>query len=490
MMAHDVILAIDQGTTNTKALLVGADGQIVARAARPMTLSHPQPGWTEQNADHIWASVLAVIEDLVAAAPGLPVAAVAISNQRETIVAWDGRTGRPIAPAISWQCRRSSDLCARMKADGLERFVNQRSGLGLDPLFPAAKLTWLLKTIPLAADLAASGDLRVGTIDSWLLWNLTAGTVHATDPSNASRTQLLNLASGDWDPDLARLFDVPLSALPHIKASDACFGRVAAGVSPLSPDIPVHAIMGDSHAALFGHVQVTPGAVKATIGTGSSIMATTDRPVLSAHGLSSTIAWREGDTTIYALEGNITVSGQAAAFCTQLLGVADEQALTDLAASVESCDGVVFVPALAGLGAPHWNDQARGLIVGMTLGTRPAHVARAVFEAMAMQIVDVVEALAADLRRPLTEIRVDGGATRNGFLLQLLADLLDRTVVRQDSPEASALGVAQLAARALGAAAPSEIAPPLRFEPRMTQAKREEISRNWRLAIRQAQRTA
>ncbi|RRN63895.1 FGGY family carbohydrate kinase [Caulobacter sp. 602-1] len=485
-MAGDVILAIDQGTTNTKALLVGPHAEIVARASRPMTLAHPRPGWTEQNAEHIWASVAAVIEDLVVAAPGHRITAVAISNQRETIVAWDARTGRPIAPAISWQCRRSSERCARLRAEGLEAFVSERSGLGLDPLFPAAKLAWLLEAVPEAAALATSGDLRVGTIDSWLLWNLTGGKVHATDLSNASRTQLLNLRARDWDPELAALFGVPLAALPRLQDSDADFGRVAAGVCALPADIPVRAIMGDSHAALFGHVQAAPGAVKATIGTGSSIMAATDSLVRSTHGLSSTIAWSQGGETVYALEGNITVSGQAAAFATQLLGAADEQALTDLATSVETSDGVVFVPALAGLGAPHWDDRARGAISGMTLGTRPAHVARATFEAIALQIVDVIEAMQADLAHPLSEIRVDGGATRNTFLLQLLSDLLSKDVARQDSPEASALGVARMAALALDAPMQAEEAPLLRFTPRMADARRSQIQRDWRQAIARA----
>lgn len=489
-MADGAILAIDQGTTNTKALLVASDGAIVARATRPMSLNHPQPGWAEQNAEHIWTSIVAVIDDLLAAAPGASVAAVAISNQRETIVAWDAETGRPVAPAISWQCRRSSDLCARLKAEGLEALITARSGLGLDPLFPAAKLAWLLETQPTVANLARQGRLRVGTVDSWLVWNLTAGAVHATDPSNASRTQLLNLRARAWDPDLARIFGVPLAVLPEICPSDSAFGSVAAGVTSLAPGIPIHAVLGDSHAALFGHVQASPGAVKATIGTGSSIMTTTDSLVASDHGLSSTIGWSRGEACVYALEGNITVSGQAAAFATQLLGLADEQALTDLALSVETSDGVVFVPALAGLGAPHWHDRARGLISGMSLGTRPAHVARAAFEAIALQIADVVTAMEADLGRPISEIRVDGGATRNGVLLQLLADLMDRIVVRQDSPEASALGAARMAALALGAPLVADTAPSLRFEPAMPAATRERIWRDWRAAIARAKLTA
>ncbi|MGH1559828.1 FGGY family carbohydrate kinase [Caulobacter segnis] len=343
-----------------------------------------------------------------------------------------------------------------------------------------------METVPEAASLAASGDLRVGTIDSWLLWNLTGGKVHATDLSNASRTQLLNLRARDWDPELAALFGVPLAALPRLQESDADFGRVAAGVSALPADIPVRAIMGDSTPRCSATSRPRRALVKATIGTGSSIMAATDSLVRSTHGLSSTIAWSRGGETVYALEGNITVSGQAAAFATQLLGVADEQALTDLATSVETSDGVVFVPALAGPGAPHWDDRARGVVTGMTPGTRPAHVARATFEAIALQIVDVIEAMQADLAHPLSEIRVDGGATRNAFLLQLLSDLLRRDVARQDSPEASALGVARIAAEALGAPMRAEETAPLRFTPRMADAHRERILGDWRAAVARA----
>jgi len=481
------ILAIDQGTTNTKALLVEPDGMIVARASRPMTLSHPQPGWAEQSAADIWAGVQQVIADIVTQTGNRTPAALAISNQRETIILWDAQTGEAVGPAISWQCRRSSDRCAALRAAGHGPGVFERTGLALDPLFPATKLAWLLDHDSAIRPRAEAGMLRAGTVDSWLLWNLTGGAEHATDHSNASRTQLFDLRSLAWDAELAALFEVPLSLLPRVLPSDSHFGLVAGGRTALSPGIPIHAMMGDSHAALFGHRINQPGIAKVTIGTGSSMMALTDRFVTSANGLSSTIAWSSGGGIHYALEGNITVSGQVAGFVGRLLGAADEEALSSLAQTVAHADGVVFVPALAGLGAPHWQDRARGLITGMTLATTPAHVARAAFDAIALQIVDVCQAVEADIGHPLAGLTVDGGATRNDFLLQLLADLLDRPVVRRADPELSALGVAMMAARGLGAVTDTvETNRDVTFRPAIDATQRRDIHGAWRAAIRQA----
>lgn len=493
-MRANPVLAIDQGTSNSKALLVAPDGTIVARASRPMQLNHPRPEWTEQSADDIWQSVVGVIDDLLSARPEAAVAAVAISNQRETVLLWDAVTGRPLGPAISWQCRRTSDACAALRAAGHEPMVLERTGLGLDPLFPALKLAWLLDTIPGARDRAASGEVRAGTIDSWLLWKLTGGAAHATDHSNASRTQLLNLHRLEWDADLAALFRVPVTILPQIRPSDSLFGMVAEDCCALPAGTPIHAIMGDSHAAMFGHGIGSVGAAKATIGTGSSIMALASGPVQSRNGLSGTIAWSRQTGVQFAIEGNITVSGQAAGFATRLLGQSDEQALTALALTVEDSGGVVFVPALAGLGAPHWKDRARGLVTGMTLGTTPAHLARATFEAIAMQIVDVCRAMEADVGAAMPILSVDGGATANDFLLQLLADLLDRTVVRHSSPQLSALGVARMAAEALGLtsdgrgggwAGGSDRTAGEMFRPGMAADQRAAIHRQWADGITQ-----
>jgi len=481
------ILAIDQGTTNTKALLVDHRGTIVARANRPTALSHPQPGWAEQSAAEIWTAVQHVIADIVAQTGDPAPAALAISNQRETIVLWDAETGEAVGPAISWQCRRSSDRCAALRAAGHGPGVFERTGLTLDPLFPATKIAWLLDSDAAIRARAETGTLRAGTVDSWLLWNLTGGAVHATDHSNASRTQLFDPRSLSWDADLAALFEVPLSLLPSVLPSDSRFGFIAGGRTALSACVPIQAMMGDSHAALFGHRITQPGVAKVTIGTGSSIMALTDHFVTSSNGLSSTIAWSTSGGTRYALEGNITVSGQAAAFVRRLLGTANEETLSALAQTVTHADGVVFVPALAGLGAPHWQDRARGSITGMTLATTPAHVARAAFDAIAMQIVDVCQAMEADIGHALTGLSVDGGATRNDFLLQLLADLLDRPVVRRADQELSALGVAMMAAQGLGAAADIvDTGGDVTFRPAIIAARRDDIRSAWRAAVRQA----
>ncbi len=482
-MRESVILSIDQGTTNSKALLVRADGSILASRSRPMRVDHPRAGWAEQSAAAIWDAVVALIDELVAAAPDVTVAALAIANQRETIVLWDAATGRPVAPAVTWQCRRSTERCAALAAAGHGDLIAARSGLGLDPLFSAGKIAWLLDSVPDARARAERGELRCGTVDSWLLANLTAGAVHATEHGNASRTQLLNLDTGEWDADLARLFDVPLAILPRILSSDAAFGTVAAGVTALPGGTPIRAMMGDSHAALFAHRITAPGRVKATIGTGSSLMTATPVRVASTHGLSSTIAWSRDDSVQHALEGNITVSGHAAAFATALLGLTDEDALTRLAASVEDSGGVVFVPAMAGLGAPHWSADARGTITGMTLATGPAQVARATIEAIALQIGDVLAAMEADLSLRFDALSVDGGAARSDLLLWCLADLTDRPVARPHIAEASALGAARLAAEALGMPAWPEAQQPDRFAPTLPADRREAIREAWRRAI-------
>ncbi|HVI98404.1 MAG TPA: FGGY family carbohydrate kinase [Sphingomonas sp.] len=483
-MTGQAVLAVDQGTSNTKAVLVGRDGAILARASRPMAVAHPRPGWAEQSAAALWESVAGVIGDLVAAAPEVEVAAVGISNQRETAVLWDAATGEPVAPAILWQCRRTAPRCEELRAAGYAAAVVERSGLGLDPLFPAAKIAWLLDTIPEGRARADRGELRAGTVDSWLLWKLTGGAVHATDLSNASRTQLLNLESLAWDAELARIFGVPLALMPEVRASDSRFGTLADGATALPAGVPICAMMGDSHAALYAHGARSPGEAKVTCGTGSSLMVLTQQRAHSAHGLSSTIAWAEGGHVFHALEGNITTSGAAAAFATQLLGLADEAALTALAETVGTSDGVCFVPALAGLGAPHWNSDARGMISGMSLGTRPAHVARAALEGIAHQIADVFEAAEADLGHALPTIVADGGAAKNVVLMHLLADLLGRAVVRPENEEASVKGVARMAAKALGWENQTA-APATTFQPRASD-EREAMRAEWKAAIARA----
>lgn len=438
------VFAIDQGTTNTKALLIDAAGTIVARASRPMAVTHPKAGWAEQSGEAIWRSVLEAVGECLAAWPGVKLAAIGLSNQRESVLLWDRATGEPLGPCVIWQCRRSAERLAALRRPDVEKAVAEKTGLGLDPLFPAAKIAWLLDNIPGARAAARGGSLCAGTVDSWLLFRLTGGKRHATDFSNASRTQLFDIHRRHWDDDLGRLFGAPVAILPEALPSDSLFG-LTAGQGALPEGVPVRAMLGDSHAALYAHGVRQPGAVKATYGTGSSLMTLIERPVASANGLSTTIAWSAGGANAYALEGNISVSGQAAAFASALLGLQDETALTALAQTVETSDGVYFVPALAGLGAPHWRHDARGLIAGMSLSTKPAHVARAALEAVALQIHDVFAAMEADRGVALSALSADGGASRNDFLMQMQADILKKPVRRSRLAELSAMGAGIMA---------------------------------------------
>lgn len=442
------ILAIDQGTTNTKALLIDQSGEIQARASSPLPTGYPRPGWAEQSAAEIWSSVQHVIAQIVSAA-GTP-DAIAIANQRETLVLWDSETSEPACPAPIWQCRRTAPECAALIAAGHDAAVVAATGLGINPLFPASKLAWALQNVPKVAELYARGRLRAGTVDSWLLWNLTGGAAFATDHSNASRTQLFDTGSLVFSAGLGAIFGAPIDCLPRPLPSDSRFGVTARNATALPPDVPIHAMMGDSHAALYGHGVRSPGTVKATYGTGSSLMTLTPVRTASRHGLSGTIAWTTRSGTAHALEGNITVSAQAAAFVARLLGLPDAAAVSALAQTVDDSDGVTFVPALAGLGAPHWNDAARGTISGMTHATTPAHLARATFEGIAHQIADVYEAMEADIGHPLTALRADGGASGNGFLMQVQADLLGRDVQAAQVEEVGALGVAAMALSGMG----------------------------------------
>jgi glycerol kinase len=483
-MTSGLILAIDQGTTNTKALLVDASGRVHHQASVPNLVTYPQPGWAEQSATALVDGVRQVIAEVVAKAGGSEVAGIGISNQRESIVVWDAATGEPIGPCIIWQCRRSAPKCDALRLAGHAELIERKTGLALDPLFPAAKIAWLLDNIEGARARVAEGELRVGTVDSWLLWNLTGGKVHATDHSNASRTQLFNTETLEWDAELSALFDVPLNMLPDVRSSDSEFGRVAAGVCVLPPGTPVRAMIGDSHAALFGHGVRAPGTVKATYGTGTSLMALTPQRVRSSHGISSTIAWSQSGVVQHALEGNISVSGQTAAFAAELLGLADAAALSALAETVPDSNGVAFVPALVGLGAPYWRADARGTITGLSLGTKPAHLARAAVEAIAFQVADVYSAMEADMGSPLGELRADGGASRNQMLMQFQSDILGRPVAAAAAPEVSALGAAALAFSSLGTAMPGVPAAG-HFAPQMAGASAQEHRQRWLTAVTQ-----
>tara|TARA_R110000751_G_scaffold71441_11_gene145017 strand:+ start:39884 stop:41335 length:1452 start_codon:yes stop_codon:yes gene_type:complete len=479
------VLAIDQGTTNTKALIVDAAGHIHAHASAPSSTQYPHPGWAEQSATGIWDSTRSVIDAVVSQASGTGIDGIAISNQRETIVAWDAQTGAPVGPAILWQCRRTAPECAALIAAGHNEAVEAATGLGINPMFPASKLAWIINNRPEARTLLDQGRLRAGPVDSWLLWNLTGGAAFATDHSNAARTQLFDTRSLQWSAELAQIFGTPTTCLPQPLASDVRFGETAANISSLPAGIPIHAMMGDSHAALYGHGVRAPGTVKATYGTGSSLMTLTPKRDASRHGLSGTIAWTEKNQTAYALEGNILVSAQAASFMATLLGVGDARTLSDLAQSVETSDGVTFVPALSGLAAPHWNDHATGTVAGMTHGTTPAHLARATFEAIALQIGDVFDAMQADCGMQLVALRADGGASSNSFLMQLQADLLGCPVERAMIEEIGALGAAAMAFGALGVEWRADTGSE-RFDPLMSSETADTLRSTWRAAIARA----
>ncbi|OAF13051.1 glycerol kinase [Bradyrhizobium centrolobii] len=484
------VLAIDQGTTNTKALLIDASGIIVARASVPVAVTHPQPGWAEQSGEAIWQSVQAAVDECLRVRSDVKLASIGISNQRESVLLWDRATGDALGPCVTWQCRRSTERLAPLRRPEVETLVAGKTGLGLDPLFPAAKIGWLLDNVAGARAAAKAGTVCAGTVDSWLLSKLTGGKVHATDFSNASRTQLFDIHRLCWDDELARLFDAQIALLPQALPSDSVFGvTVAQGAIPQG--LTVGAMMGDSHAALYGHGIRAPGAVKATYGTGSSLMTLTERPVLSRNGLSSTIAWGVGGNVAYALEGNISVSGQAAAFATSLLGLPDEAALARLAQSVESSDGVFFVPALAGLGAPHWRADVRGLFTGMSLSTRPAHFARATLEAIALQIYDVFVAMQADRGMQLSALSADGGASRNDLLMQIQSDVLQKPVRRSRVAELSAIGAGIMAGIRAGLwseehALSGLITEADVFAPTAGESSRDRLVAGWRSAIDQA----
>jgi glycerol kinase len=487
-MTDRLILAIDQGTTNTKAIVLDKAGKVLARASTPMKITFPRPAWVEQDPLAIWESVVQVMDECLAKISPAQPSVIGVSNQRETVLAWDRRTGKPLGPAVVWQCRRTTDFCQHLRDQGLEQFLRERTGLTIDPLFSASKARWLLQQIP--ETVAPPEEICLGTVDSWLLWNLTGGSIHATDVSNAARTQLLNLHTGTWDGELLALFEVPLRALPEIKHSSAIFGT-SVQVGNLKAGLPIASLIGDSHAALFGQRGFLPGSIKATYGTGSSLMTPINRVRISDRGLSSTVAWGL-DKITYALEGNISVTGAAVHWFGQFIGAPNPaEMVAKLAGETNDTGGVYVVPAFVGLGAPHWDESARGLICGLTRGSTQNHVARAVLESIAYQVRDVFDAMQEEAGIPLNALLADGGATGNDQLMQFQADLLGCPVLRNSSQDVSALGAGFLAGLAAGiwsdlgeiAALAGEFE---RFEPRMDQSRSAELYVGWQTAIRRA----
>jgi glycerol kinase len=453
----EVVLALDQGTTNAKAMLVDpTSGGVVVAASRPVDVSFPAHGMVEQDADQLWSATLAAAEECLARRHEADLVGVSISNQRESVVCWERSTGRPLGPVLGWQDARTAAWCADLaeRRPDAAAAVRSRTGLSLDPMFSAPKMRHALDAATAAG--VALADITVGTVDAWLVWRLTGEL--AIEAGNASRTLLLDLQTLEWDPELLDLFGVPIGVLPEVRASDAGFGRTV-GLGGVPPGVPVVAVLADSHAALYYHGCTVPGTGKVTYGTGSSVMTPVVGPARAPDGISTTLAWHADGAPTYAREGNILASGSALDWTAATLGssgaVPGGEFLSDLAAQVSSADGVCLVPAFTGLGAPYWDRSASGILTGLTAGTTRAHVARAALEAVAHQVVDVVEAVESDGEARIEALQADGGATASRLLMQLQADLLGRPVNVADEPEASALGAARLAARTLGFAAPA-----------------------------------
>ncbi|HVL67543.1 MAG TPA: glycerol kinase GlpK [Vicinamibacterales bacterium] len=463
------ILALDQGTTSSRAILFDREGAIASIAQKEFAQVFPQPGWVEHDPREIWATQSAVAIEALGRARVEPadVAAIGITNQRETTVVWDRRTGHPVHNAIVWQDRRTAEFCDRLKAAGHEALIASRTGLVVDAYFSGSKVAWILEHVDGARAAADAGRLAFGTIDSWLIWNLTGGRVHVTDVTNASRTMLFNIHTRQWDDDLLRLLGVPASMLPDVRSSSEVYGTVSSELGLAT--LPIAGVGGDQQAALFGQMCVAPGMAKNTYGTGCFLLQNTGTsPVRSTNQLVTTIAWEIGGRTEYALEGSVFIGGAVVQWLRDGLGIIRRSADVEaLAASVPDSGGVYLVPAFAGLGAPHWDPYARGTMLGITRGTTAAHVARAAVESIAYQVADLLEAIQADAGASLGELRVDGGAAANNLLMQFQSDLLGVPIVRPAVTETTALGAAYLAGLAVGFwSSPEEIARQWRVERR------------------------
>jgi glycerol kinase len=487
------ILALDQGTTSSRALLFDDQGVVRSVAQREFTQIFPQPGWVEHDPEEIAASQIAVALEALAKAKAQPgkVAAIGITNQRETTIVWDRTTGKPIYNAIVWQDRRTSAFCQDLKTEGHENKIQQRTGLLVDAYFSGSKVSWILDHVPHARQLAAASRLAFGTVDTWLVWKLTGGRVHITDASNASRTMLFNLHSGLWDQDLLNLFQIPASLLPEVRPSSETYGEVSS--VPGLNGIPIAGIAGDQQAALFGQRCNRPGLTKNTYGTGCFMLQSTGhRAVASTNRLLTTVAWKIGGTTSYALEGSVFVGGAVVQWLRDGLGIIRASSEVEaLANSVPDNGGVYFVPAFVGLGAPHWDSYARGAIFGLTRGTTAGHLARAALESISYQVADLMDAVQTDTGTPLQELRVDGGASANDTLMQFQADILGVPVVRPAMTETTALGAAFLAGLGVGFWKQAQAVSDLpreqhRFEPRLPRSQVDALRERWNEAISRA----
>lgn len=489
-MKQRYILALDQGTTSSRAMVFDHQGNIVSSAQKEFTQIYPQPGWVEHDPWELWATQSGVAAQalLRGGIGAADIEAIGITNQRETTIVWDRETGQPVYHAIVWQDRRTADFCDRLEADGLAPMVRAKTGLPIDAYFAASKIRWILDNVQGARDKASRGTLAFGTVDSWLVWNLTKGALHVTDATNASRTMLFNIHTLEWDSELLELFGIPSSMLPQVRASSQHIGNSAPGV--LAKEIPLAGIAGDQHAALFGQMCTRSGMAKNTYGTGCFLMMNTGTtPIESKNDLVTTVAWKLGDEVHYALEGSIFIAGAVVQWLRDGLGIIRHAAEVEtLARSVPHSGGVYLVPAFAGLGAPHWSAHARGTLFGATRGTTAGHIARAALDSIAYQSVDVLKAMEADSGIRIRELRVDGGACANDLLMQFQAELLGVDAVRPRIIETTALGAAYLAGLATGfwsdiAAVQEQWQPDARFTASMERAHVENNLKEWRRAV-------
>jgi glycerol kinase len=484
------ILSLDQGTTSSRAIIFDQQGAIIAVAQKEFTQIFPQPGWVEHDPNEIWSTQLGVAAEAISQA-GLTVehiAAIGITNQRETTVVWERATGKPVYNAIVWQDRRTAAFCDELKRKQLDKIIQQKTGLVVDAYFSATKVKWILDNVAGAREKADKGELCFGTIDTWLLWNLTKGQVHATDVSNASRTMLCNIHTLQWDGELEKIFTIPGNMLPQIRSSSEVYGHTQNILS--AKNIPIAGIAGDQQSALFGQLCTQPGMVKNTYGTGCfMLMNTGEKPVASSNNLLTTVAWKVNGITHYALEGSVFIAGAVVQWLRDGLGIIQKSGDVEaLAAKVDDTAGVYVVPAFTGLGAPHWNQDARGTIVGLTRGSTASHIARAALESIAYQTMDVLKAMEADSGISIKELRVDGGATANDLLMQFQSDILNTKVLRPKITETTALGAAYLAGLAVGYWKSIEDIQQQwqidrTFAPAMNDDKRNELARGWQKAI-------
>jgi glycerol kinase len=488
------ILAIDQGTTSSRAIIFDKEGKIKSIAQKEFKQIYPQTGWVEHDPSEIWSSQAGVIAEAIAniGINGSSIAAIGITNQRETTVIWDKETGVPVYNAIVWQDRRTSDYCSQLKAQGFDNLIKEKTGLIIDAYFSGTKIKWILDNVEGAREKAEKGLLAFGTIDTWLVWNLTRGANHITDITNASRTMLFNIHTHEWDNELLKLLNIPKSILPEVKSSSEVYGET--GTTLFASKIPIAGIAGDQQAALFGQMCIKPGMLKNTYGTGGFLMFNTgSSPIVSNNNLLTTIGWKIQGKVTYALEGSIFIAGAVVQWLRDGLGIIKSSSeIEQLANKVEDNGGVYMVPAFAGLGAPYWDQFARGTIIGLTRGTNSSHIARAALESIAFQTMDVLKAMESDSGIKVTELRVDGGATANNLLMQIQSDLLGIPLARPQIAETTALGVAYLAGLAVGYwnsldEIMNQWQLDKKFTPQASSEKTNDMIKNWKRAVTRAQ---